>query len=347
LAWDKLKPVIPKASLAQFIYELKDLPGMLETSANAFHGQWRALGTASEFNPLAIDVLDRGQFGRHRPFRQISIPIMHPDEVADHFLNHSFGWVPFISDLQKFLNVWNNTTKYISDIVRDNGVFVRKRRVLEESDDTSLETFTGVDSGTIPSSEMRGPSGFPLCKVMTVGGVSQKGFMTFSTRTIKRTWACGSFKYYRPEFDPSIYMADDSNFDDLQTVQRLLTLYGARINPTLLYKITPWTWLVDWFTGLGNYIQRLDDFVQDGIVARGLYVMQTQQKIMTKTCVLNFFSGPVTLKFQRELTFKQRELADSPYGFDVPWQNLSPRQWAILGAIGISRSSHGYISRGA
>jgi hypothetical protein len=63
--------------------------------------------------------------------------------------------------------------------------------------------------------------------------------------------------------------------------------------------------------------------------------------------MLNFYSGPVTLQFQRVLSTKQRELADSPYGFNVPWKDLSLRQWAILGAIGISRSNAGYISRGA
>jgi hypothetical protein len=75
--------------------------------------------------------------------------------------------------------------------------------------------------------------------------------------------------------------------------------------------------------------------------------METSEKVMTKTSLLNFYSGPVTLQFQRSLHMKQRKLADSPYGFNAPWQSLSPKQWAILGAIGISRSGSGYISRGA
>jgi len=40
-------------------------------------------------------------------------------------------------------------------------------------------------------------------------------------------------------------------------------------------------------------------------------------------------------------------VADGPYGFNVPWNTITPRQWAILGAIGISRTSSGFISRGA
>jgi hypothetical protein len=68
---------------------------------------------------------------------------------------------------------------------------------------------------------------------------------------------------------------------------------------------------------------------------------------MTKTCHLNFYSGLLTLNFQRRLLTKQREVADSPYGFNTPWNSLSPRQWAILGAIGFGKSPTGFLSRGA
>jgi hypothetical protein len=349
-AWDKCKPVIPKASLGQFLYELRDLPGMLETSANAFHREWKVLGEADRFNPLARDVFERGQFGRRRDALQVAIPVMRPNEAADHFLNHNFGWVPFLGDLGKIFDAFNHSVEYIAAIARDNGQWVKRRRVLDESEVISAEALVGVDSATIPSSEMRDSLGFPMCNLMTLGGVTQRGFCHQTTITKKRVWAAGQFKYYRPEFDVPL-MSDFEHgsalIDDMNTVRRLMTLYGLNVSPSLIYKLTPWTWMVDWFTGLGDHIQRLDDFVQDGIVSRGLYVMESEEKVTTKTCMLNFYSGPVTLQFQRVLSTKQRELADSPYGFNVPWKDLSLRQWAILGAIGISRSNAGYISRGA
>lgn len=341
-AWDKTKPSIPKASLAQFAYELKDLPGMLATSANAFHGQWKVLGDVDKFNPLAVGLNGSGRRLRQQ---QVALPVMGPREVADHFLNHNFGWVPFLSDLSKMFDTINRMSEHIRNTVRDNGVWIKRRRVLEESETVSADAQVGVDSGTIPSSGMRDPDGFPMCRPMTVGGTTQTGICIQKTITRKRVWAAGQFMYYRPEFDMRNF--DGSAFDALNVVQQWLTLLGARINPTLVYKVTPWSWLADWFTNFGNYIQRLDDWVQDGIVARGLYVMQTEEKIMTKTCTLNFYSGPVTLQFQRTLSIKQRELADGLYGFNTPWNSLSPKQWAILAAIGASRSNAGYISRGA
>lgn len=328
-AWDKTKPQLPKANLAQFLVELRDLPRMLKTSAEAFNNKY-----------LIAEAQAIG--GK----RDVSLPYMRPREVADHFINHEFGWKPFVSDLNKLFNVWNNSIEHIAAITRDNGIWVRKRRVLEESDETTPSTVGGVGSASLPSSEMRGPTGTLLCQSLPSPiGVNARGYCLFSTRTKRRVWAVGSFKYYRSEFDPTQF--NDHSYELLASVKRLLTLYGARISPALLYKVTPWSWLIDWFTNLGSHITRLEDFVNDGITARYLYVMRSEEKIFTKTCVLNFYSGPVTVNFQRRLTLKQREVADSPYGFNSPWNSLSPRQFAILGALGISRTNTGFISRGA
>lgn len=321
-AWDKTKPTIPKANLAQFVYELKDLPGQLKTSSEAFHREWRYFNGSS-----------------------VAVPWIGGREAADNFLNHNFGWVPFLDDLGKIFNTISRINEHITRTVRDNGQWRKRRSVLEESETVSAEAQGGVDSATIPSSGILDPENFPMCRMTTVGGTTQRGHCFFQTITTKKVWACGEFKYFLPEFDMNNF--DGSAFDSLNVVHQWMTLLGLRINPTLIWKIMPWSWLVDWFTSFGDYIRRLDDWVQDSIVARGLFVMQSEKKVMTKTSTLHFYSGDVTLQFQRTLSIKQREMADGLYGFNKPWNSLSAKQWAILGAIGISRSSAGYISHGA
>jgi len=326
LAWDKTKPLIPKGNLAQFLYELRDLPGQLRTTSNLFMLKWHDLS-------------------RGRGNRGFMLPYMTPRDVADQFLNEEFGWKPFLSDIDKLISVYENTTKHISDLVRDNGIFVRRRRLLEESESTNLFTWI-AESATLPGSQtLVDPNGRPMCRTLSTPVGSGKGLTTFSTLTRKKVWSVGSFKYYRPEFDPALF--DSSSFDALLSLRRLMTLYGLRITPTLLYKITPWTWLADWFSNFGNHLQRLDDFVVDGIVARYLYVMNHEETVVTKTCTLNFFNGPATVSFQRRFSLSQREIADSPYGFASPWNSLSPRQFGILGALGITRTPYGFLSRGA
>jgi hypothetical protein len=267
---------------------------------------------------------------------------MSPSFAADQFLNGEFGWAPFISDLHNLLKAYENTAQYMSNMVKYNRTWMKRRRVLEESEEVSqVQRF--YSSATIPHDGALDWQNFKLCQTMTLDGINCTGFTDFQKIVKTKIWGVGSFMYYRPEFDPI-----DPDFDSgIMVLRRMLTQYGLRINPSVLYKITPWTWLVDWGVSLGKHIDRLNDFVEDGIVSRNLSICRTEERTMTKTCFLNYYQNPTSLQFQRRLLLKQRELADSPYGFNVPWNNISLRQWAILGAIGISRTSSGFISRGA
>lgn len=316
-AWDETKPTVPQWNASQFIYELRDLPGMLEQTANFFHNAWRSFGGG------------------------YSTTFMSPRNVADSFVNEQFGWAPFIGDLHKLLKAWEDSANFISRTVRDNRRWVKKRRVLETTEVVSpLQRF--YSSGTIPTSGVLDWNNFNMCKTYTLDGVLCRGHCDFQKIVKTSVWAVGSFMFYRPEFD-----ANDPDFDSgLMTLRRALTQYGVRINPSVVYKLIPWTWCVDWFTGFGKYIDRLNDFVEDGITSRYLYVCRSEERTITKTSFLNYYTGPHTVQFQRRLLLKQREVADSPYGFNVPWNSITLRQASILAAIGVSRSGAGYVSRG-
>lgn len=324
IAWDKLKPRVSKAGLTRSLVELRDLPRMLSTTANLVWNSYRAVVESIRRNP-----------GGGSSYKSI---IMQPTNVADNYLNTEFAWIPFISDLQTLFDVYKQTEKYLSDLVRDNNTWVRKKRVLEQSESDMLyhRYYTGACS----------PGGEPIdrvCKSYTLDGQTCLAHTDIRARLTTRVWAVGYFKYYRPEFDARL-----ASFSyEMTHIQRLLTLYGARINPTIVYQLTPWSWLVDWFTQFGSFIERHNEFVEDGIVSRSLCVMRSQHRDMTKTVFLNAYSGRVSLSWTRSLDIKQRKVADSPYGFDRPWGGLSTRQMAILGAIGSSQMSGGFISRGA
>lgn len=314
-AWDELKPRVSKASLAQTLYELRDMPRQLETTANLLHNSWRSFGGG------------------------YSATVMAPKSVADNFLNNEFGWAPFISDLYGLYNAYQASQKYLSELVKQNGTWVRKSRVLESKQTDSL-VMRGYYSGTDPSSNSSNIS--RLCNTYQLDGFNLTGHFDIRASETEKIWAVGSFKYYRPEFDDSL-AGFDSQFTN---VNRLMTLYGLRINPTLIYKVTPWSWAIDWFSQFGKFIQRQDDFIVDGIVSRYLYIMRSYERRATKTSHINFISGPITLNWQRQLISKSRKVADSPYGFDQTWTNLSIRQWAILAAVGITNQGNGFISRG-
>jgi hypothetical protein len=323
-AYDILKPKLQKANALQFLYELRDMPGQLETTANLFHNLWRQFSGRTSANISSYGGV-----------------LMSPSNVADNFLNLQFGWIPFISDYIGMFQTWQNLANIVGRTVRDNNTWMKRKSVIEEEDiDTriqlSLISDTEPNNATFPMNQM--------VSNMNVGGQTSTGFTEIHVREYKRTWASGWFLYSRPEFDgPS-----DSYAEPMNDLRRLMTIFGVRINPTFLYKITPWSWLVDWFTGFGKFIERHDDFVTDGIVSRATCVMQESLRSVTKTCAINFSgSGLHTFTWQRNLSLKQRDVADSPYGFNVPWNQLTLRQFAILGALGITRTNSGFISRGA
>jgi hypothetical protein len=307
-AWDLLRPKLERAGFAQFVYELKDLPGMLRTSAKGFREAWLSLG---------------GRDG---------IPIMQPKSVADHFLNHQFGWVPFINDLLKFYDTYENSRKYLDRMVQNNGQFVKRRVMVDSTFSVSpLQLIAG------PSVE---PSGFDMDEFVskqTVNGSLSNG-LTYTESVVKTdVWAVGSFRYYRPELDSTLKGFSSS----WSNTKRLLLLYGARINPEVLWKITPWSWLVDWFFSLGRNISIANAWAYDAVVAKYAYIMLHQTQDIRQTGTMFFKNGARVYSLNRTLETKQRVDAGSPYGFSLNWSNLTPTQYAILGAIGITRSNFG------
>lgn len=340
LAWDKLKPRVSKSGLAQFFYELRDLPGMLKTSASRFSRIWESispprLGVTIVNRAGAGDAIVRVRRGRDTSFFSA---VMDPRHAADDFLNHNFGWVPFISDLGNMYDAYMRSHELISEIARTNGAWVRKRAVLK-SETTQRHIGRQYTAGIEPFGfQLQG-----LCDDMVVDGITCKAYFDITEVVETKVWATGLFKFYRPEFDMNLEYSDSY----VGALQRLLTLYGLRISPSVIYKVTPWSWLVDWFSNFGRFIERADDFTVDGIVSKQLCIMAQTKRNVYKTSVINFSSGQRILTWQRQWSSKVRKVADSPYGFDQTWNNLSLRQWAILGAIGISRSNSGFISRGA
>jgi len=314
LAWDRLKPRVEHASAAQFIYELRDLPGSLKTSLDTMLSTWR---------------LRRGGHSH----------LLQPKTLADNFVNHEFGWAPFVGDLYKFYTTTLDIDRILADLTAKNGQWQRRRAVLDENVTQNL-----VGRRYSPGIQPFGFNIQGLCNDMVVDGIQCKGYFDLTQVIEQKTWAVGHFTFYRPEFD----MNDPNVQGTIGGLRRLLTVYGLRINPTLIWKLTPWTWAVDWFTHAGDYIRRLDDFTTDGIVSRNLCIMRTFKRTLVKTCVVNFASGRRTFQFTRSLETKVRKVADSPYGFDLTWNNLSIRQYAILASIGITRGGNsGFIARGA
>jgi hypothetical protein len=302
-AWN-IRPKLERASLANALYELREVPAQIRDAARTFHDIWKSMG---------------GNRSGH---------LMKPSRLSKEFLAIQFGWLPFINDIRQISDAVIFSKQYLADLSRQNNTWVKRSRVA-----TDVETSSRIKRYYNPALVPSGEQVMNMCRIYTLDGSLIQGHCDIYSDVYTRVWYEGAFKFYRPELDMT-----SEGYDSLvSTVNRHLLLYGARINPTHIWRALPWSWLVDWFTNIGDLIQRADEQYNDGMVSKYLYIMHQKVRRIRSIHFYNFYGGALQLQFERGVTTKQRRSADSPYGFVLGW-DLSPTQWSILTALGLSRN---------
>lgn len=305
-AYSKVRPKLEKAGLAVALAESRDIPGMLKTTAKGFHGAYKALG---------------GLFGGVKSVKRYAVPLMSPRSVGDQFLNHNFGWVPFLKDLSDLDHLIRNSVDITQRLTRENDKWVKRKGILV-NDFTSQIIDRGTGLKVIPSIDY----------VYTL--LTKDPTYEISRDVLTYSVAVGRSKYYRPEFDSSL--ADYSSV--WMNIRRAQIEAGLRVSPSNIYKATPWTWAIDWFTHFGQNVDVMNDAILDSVVFKYLYLMHHRLETITLKQRLPLKDlGDVTLSWSRVIDVKQRRESDTPYGFGLSWSGLSPKQIAILAALGVTR----------
>jgi hypothetical protein len=304
-AYNQARPKLAAAGADVFLGELKDLPGMLKTSAQGFKDIYLNLGGK--------------KFGN----------IMNPKSLADHFLNHVFGWAPFVSDIVKIYNVHKNAESLLAQLKRDNGRWIHRYRVVEKTNDLTLHP--RVYAPLVQPSL----NGLLYAPRTFEGHASCKGFTDYTTQETDDVWFEGAFRYYVPFFDNK-WTKHHKQFSD---VLQLITLYGLRVSPATIWKLTPWSWLVDWAGNVGDVLDNIVATGYDHLVSKYAFVMRHRVRINSMTAVVFLKNYGDTLDtWTQVLDSKDRRIA-TPFGFGIDMTSLSAKQLAILAALGINRSS--------
>jgi len=313
IGWQKFRPRMRAVDLPLVLYELKDLPEQLKTTAEGF----RDLFHAAEYV--------RGGGGLTRRAIRQALPGM-PKEAANHFLNHVFGWAPFVSDVA---TVHRSVAQYndkLARLIAENNQWVHRGGTISESDEVIAE-YDSRDSSfprIYPLPDVR------LLRSVDMGdGRNHFGLSSYTLRKKERIWFVGEFRYNIPSLS-----RDNEAF---QHVLNLLHYYGVRISPDLIWKATPWSWLGDWFANTGEIFSYIADKAEQDLAARYAYVMREVTYTKTHTAVIHLRDGTDRwMSWSQEIHSKRRARA-SPFGL-TPTEELSSRQLAILAALGISRA---------
>lgn len=281
-------------------------PGRSLADASVFLGEIRDVPrmlktTASWFNRNFVS-----RFGRN--------PRGYAKVAADNWLNTQFGWLPFIADLRKFYRAWKVMDKWYAHLVRYNGQWQKRGGVMLQDAKTDVLQESSVNHLSYPDFGGH-PAWYPTGK---------RGSYKVTRVSGTKVWFEGSFRYYVPEIRSVVFKR-----------KAIAHLFGLDLNPSLIWELTPWSWLVDWFTNVGDVISNSNTGLFDNLVARYAYLMGTKSEQITVESWPAFPWRPKH-SWTASLERKTRKEANN-FGFDLSDGDLSARQWSILGALGITR----------
>lgn len=324
--WNKTAPGRPEASLAQFLVELRDFP-----LVPGFQTLKQSLGRAP-----------RRKIGRYRTSffkdwvsgpiesipRKLQIQVGFFRSLGSEYLNWQFGWVPFVSDLEKLYVLSQTIDNRIRQIARDNGRGVRRRA------ETGFDQTTDYQEQAFPVSSFGGVNNAPP---NWASPASSRWSVT--TVTTRRSWYSARYRYYIPDVGSGSW---------IPKARRIL--YGAQITPALLWELTPWSWMIDWFLNVGDVISNFSENAVDNLVADYAFSMINTKVTQTAVSTGSWskvgpISGPIpsniaggnhnlTSVMRKEIKVRVR---GTPYGLGVKWGSLTDHQLGILAALGISQ----------
>ncbi len=241
--------------------------------------------------------------------------------AADEYLNQEFGVKPFLSDLQKLGFAIKHMHKLVRQFERNSEAVVRRRTTLYQTGQDTLETTVS----TFPITSGIGQSRF----------IQSAGTTSYADLIQREAWFSGAYAYH---------LDKGSNFlEKLEYHARQADyLLGTDFNVSTFWEIVPWSWLADWFSDAGTFLRNITYLAQDNLVLRYGYVMHTftqTRNLVQRNIIPRFLwrGVPESMSQQCVYTIKTRHRA-TPYGFGLDLGTLSPRQWAILAALGLTRS---------
>jgi len=249
--------------------------------------------------------------------------------LGGEYLNVEFGIKPFRSDLQKFARSVLDAASIVRQFQRDAGRVVR--RGAELSGSSHYERVGSQDNGDLNMPIFWNLQPYSWFYANRPPCVIEDSFHS-------ETWFTGAFQYYLN--DAHHFLGRLGNWERL--ANRLL---GTDLTASVIWELTPWSWLVDWHSDIGTFFSNVDAFSEDKLVLRYGYVMHKQSATRIESVTGLIRQPGVTYAPTSVVTYKsasrKRRTRATPYGFGVDAQNLSPVRLAILAALGLTKSPGG------
>jgi hypothetical protein len=245
--------------------------------------------------------------------------------LGSEYLNIEFGWKPLVNDVKKMVSSVLRANETIAQYQRDSGRKVRRKFQFDEEKGTRVES---IKSSVRPAVLSNYVDGFlPLFS-------EQRGQLVETTSFYRKVWFSGAYSYWLPQ--------GDSVLSELARVEALGNkILGTRLTPEVLWELAPWSWLSDWVMNVGVNISNFSSFSNDNLVIRHAYLMR--HYVLDHSTLLsgvrpqrsNKPPGPYLAEWS---TTDKVRIKATPFGFGLNPADFSLRQWAILGALGMTKA---------
>lgn len=178
--------------------------------------------------------------------------------IPGEYLSYHFGWKQLHKDLRELTELPEKLSKKINFLIRRSGkqtTFRTKRDIVSGE--------SGLASGYVYD-HTDGDKEWTCVHAHRV-----------SRETEIRLAINGTFDF------PTInvpHLRERFYFDQVGLIPRFIDVYN----------IIPWTWLVDWFTGLGNYLELIEEINHDPLLINwGFITAHTRGKLTTEFSYIN------------------------------------------------------------
>jgi len=311
------RPLKPTADLGLFLAEASDIAGQLKTTLKLATDIWHSMGNVAK-----------------------ALAVLSPRNLAENFINHEFGWAPTVRDLESMFKTFMGQKETLERWKRYNGQWLYRRRTLRSHGYRRVDgTYQSYDSDNAPHVHPAPPTAcvrFPYPDRPNKWGNTE----TYIEADDK-IWFVGRCRYFSRLLELTEKPGVSSVEKTIADLLLLIQLYGARVNPTLLWKHTPWTFLVDWFLAVGPVFTNWDS-AEDDLVWKYAYIMRERRFRVVNRSVIHMINGDVSCEWHMKLHTKHRVEAN-PFSFgpSTGSDELSWERKGILAALGITHIPHG------
>lgn len=233
-------------------------------------------------------------------------------------LNYQFGIAPLISDLQKIAKAVLTAPEILEQFRKDSGKLITRRRVIEHDPINSVTNVDMYPNGPIAGSTL---------SAAFFGSSGWNARVERQVRVETTTRFVGAYQY---ELD----IGDDAISRLKSFEAQANQLLGTRITPELLWNLTPWSWLSDWFANIGDILGNAGNFAADGLVMKYGYLMRHTVATQYNTLVTRPDSPtPSTRLVTRYRTERKERVQATPFGFGTDVGSLSEYQVGIAASL--------------